>query len=39
MSNDAEHIFFYCIKWQDERNMLIEQISEFTSDNIVDVLL
>ena len=38
-SDDAEHTFFYCIKLQDEKNMLIEQIGEFTSANIVNAML
>ena len=38
MSGDAEHTFFQCIKWQDEKKMLIEQLGEFTSDNIATVL-
>ena len=37
--DDAEHTFFYCVKRQDEINMLIEQIGEFTTDNIVDAML
>ena len=38
-SDVAEHTFFYCIKWQDEMNMLIEEIGEFTRDNIVNAIL
>ena len=38
-SDDAEHTLFYYLKWQDERNRLIEQIGEFTPDNIVKVIL
>ena len=38
-SDDTEHTFFYCIKWQDESNMLIEQIGEFTPDNFVGAML
>ena len=30
MSEEAEHTFFHCIKWQDVKSMLIEQIGEFT---------
>ena len=32
-SDDAEQT------WQEEKNMLIEQIGEFTPDNIVDAML
>lgn len=39
INDDAEHTFFHCIKWQDEKNMLVEQIGEFTPDNIVDAML
>ena len=39
MSDDAEHIFFHCIKWQDERNVLIKQIGEIPPDSIVDAML
>ena len=39
MSVDAEHIFFHCIKWQDEKTMLILQIDKFIPDNIVDAML
>ena len=30
---------FHCIKWQDQKNMLLEQIDKFTPDNIVDAML
>ena len=39
MRDDAEHIFFHCIKWQDQRNMLMDQIGEITFYNIVDAML
>ena len=39
MSDDSEHTFFHCIKRQDERNMLIEQLVEITSNNIVNAML
>ena len=39
MGDNAEHTFFHCIKWQDEKNILLEQIGEFIPDNIVDAML
>ena len=38
-SEDAKHTFFHCIKWQDQRIILIEQIGEITPDNIVEAML
>lgn len=37
--DDAEHTFFQCIRWRDEREAIVRRIGPITPDNVVEKML